>query len=324
MAEKDLISVVIPVYNVEKFLKRCVTSILKQSYTNLQIILVDDGSTDLSGSICDSFKNDKRITVIHKSNGGLSSARNAALPYLKGEYVTFVDSDDWVKRDFIKVMYKNAIRYNADISAIGYYIALENGVNRSYFGKDTSCRVMNSAQALSTYLLYDGMGVTIWGKLYKTILWDKIRCPEGKLHEDQYTTYKLLDLANRIVFDKHPLYFYFQRNNSIGHSNFSKRSYDLYNGIQEEYNFISKKYPSVRNNTKLERDIWELVFVNMMIRSKSLNKKIILKVQRHVRSDIKLINRSKHFSVIRKLEMCSFALNLKLYKLFYLKYLISK
>lgn len=98
---KDLISVVVPVFNVEAFLNRCVNSILNQSYKNLQVILVDDGSTDSSGKICDTFKSDRRVEVIHKNNGGLSSARNAALPYIKGKYVTFIDSDDWIDLNFI-------------------------------------------------------------------------------------------------------------------------------------------------------------------------------------------------------------------------------
>ena len=318
--QKDLISVVVPVYNVEEYLARCIKSILNQTYRNLQIILADDGSTDSSGEICDTFKSDKRVEVIHKKNGGLSSARNAALPYIKGKYVTFIDSDDWVDLDFIQTLYSNAIKYNSEISAGGYYIALDNGKTTSYFGKDNSCKIMDSEEALGSFLLHDGMGVTVWGKLYKTTLWNNVRCPEGKLHEDQYTTYKLLDLANVIVFDKQPLYYYYRRDNSIGHSKFTERSYDLYNGIHEEYNFISKKYPNILDKAKIERDVWELVFVNMMIRSNVYAEDIICDVKKHVKKDMKLIMHSNHLNNIRKLEMWLFSHNFKIYKCVYLKY----
>lgn len=321
---KDLISVVVPVFNVEKFLNRCVNSILNQTYKNLQVILVDDGSTDSSGKICDTFKSDRRVEVIHKNNGGLSSARNAALPYIKGKYVTFIDSDDWVDPDFIQILYSNAIKYNSEISVGGYYIALDNGKATSYFGKDNSCEIMDSEEALGSFLLHDGMGVTVWGKLYKTTLWNNVRCPEGKLHEDQYTTYKLLDLANTIVFDKRPLYYYYQRSNSIGHSKFTRRSYDLYNGIHEEYNFIVKKYPNIKNKAKIERDIWEVVFVNMMIRANRCNMNILYRVRKHIKDDTTIILRSRNLSKIRKVELLLLSFNLKIYKLIYLKFKNNK
>lgn len=318
---KDLISVVVPIFNVEKFLNRCVNSILNQTYKNLQVILVDDGSTDSSGKICDTFKSDRRVEVIHKNNGGLSSARNAALPHIKGKYVTFIDSDDWVDLDFIQILYSNAVKYNSEISAGGYYIALDNGKATSYFGKDNSCEIMDSEEALGSFLLHDGMGVTVWGKLYKTTLWNNVRCPEGKLHEDQYTTYKLLDLANAIVFDKRPLYYYYQRSNSIGHAMFNVHSYDLYKGIREEYKFISKKYPNIKNNVKIERDIWEVVFVNMMIRANKCDLDIIYKVRKHLKEDLEIILKSNHLSIDRKIEMILLRVNLKIYKSIYLKYI---
>lgn len=319
---EDLISVVVPIYNVEKYLPRCIDSILNQTYKNLQIILVDDGATDSSGKICDSYKSDPRVSVIHKENGGLSSARNAALPYLKGKYVTFIDSDDWVTPDFIEALYKNATAAQAEVSAAGYYIAPENGEPTTVF--DGTKQVMDSAEALGTFLLHDGLGVTVWGKLYLTALWDNVRCPEGKLHEDQYTTYKLLDLANKIVFDSKPRYYYFQRSNSIGHSAFSDRSYDLYNGIHEEYSFISKKYPEVLDLAKLERDIWEVIFVNMMLRSNVKDDKVIKSVRKHVKEDMKLIKNSSHLSKVRKFQLWLFTNNLNIYKLIYLKYIEKK
>lgn len=318
---EELISVVVPIYNVEKYLPRCVDSILNQTYQNLQIILVDDGATDSSGKICDSYTSDHRVSVIHKENGGLSSARNAALPYLKGKYVTFIDSDDWVTPDFIEALYENAITAQAEVSATGYYIAPEDGEPTTVF--DGTKQVMDSAEALGTFLLHDGLGVTVWGKLYLTTLWDNVRCPEGKLHEDQYTTYKLLDLANKIVFDSKPRYYYFQRSNSIGHSAFSDRSYDLYNGVHEEYDFISQKYPEVIDLTKLERDIWEVVFVNMMLRSNVKDDEVIRSVRKHIKEDMNLIKNSSHLSKVRKIQLWLFSKNLVLYKKAYLKY-VSK
>lgn len=317
----EIISVVVPVYNVEKYLNRCVNSILNQTYNNLEIILVDDGSTDNSGKICDSYKSDSRVQVIHKSNGGLSSARNAALPYITGNYVTFIDSDDWIDPNMIRIMYNNAINNHAEISVVGYYMAPEDDEDiYSYFGSDTTCTVMTRKEALATYLLHDGLGVTVWGKLWKKNLWDTVKCPEGKLHEDQYTTYKLLDQANRIVFDKHPLYYYFQRSTSIGHSKFSNKTYDLYYGIREEYQYIVGKYPDLKNAMEIASCIWEIAFINIMIRSNAEEPNVIKNVQKHVRSSIKLLISSKHLNKVRKMQYLLFAINETLYKKMYLQW----
>lgn len=127
--EEKLISIIVPVYNVEKYLKECIDSVISQTYKNLEIILVDDGSTDKSGEICDEYsKKDSRIKVIHKENGGLSDARNVALDIAKGEYIGFVDSDDYVEKDMFETLYKLAEEHNTEISSISFYKTLENEI----------------------------------------------------------------------------------------------------------------------------------------------------------------------------------------------------
>lgn len=321
---EELISVVVPVYNVKNYLKRCLESIIAQDYANYEVILVDDGSTDGSGVICDLYSQKySNFTVVHKKNGGLSSARNASFPYIHGKYITFIDSDDWIEHNMLSTMYKNLKANSADVSVVGYFIAKDEG-KHPYFKDTFEKQVMNRKMALRTYLYYDGLGVTIWGKLWKKKLWDNVRCPEGRLHEDQFTTYKLLDKARTIVFDKVPLYNYFQRQNSIGHSAFTDKTYDLYKGINEEFNYITNKYVDLTYDLRIARNIWEVVFVNMMIRSGAKNKKIVHIIQKRVRLDMFSILTNPHIPNIRKVEMTLFACNYTLYKNIYAKLMRRK
>lgn len=320
-----LISVVVPIYNVEKYLERCVNSIINQTYKNLDIILVDDGSQDNSGKICNKYKEKySNIHVIHQKNQGLSVARNNGLAIAKGDYITFIDSDDWIKEDMIESLFNAIQKYKADIASVGFCDVYDNGQIIKH-AKYTKIEVLTKEKALECFLFNDYLTVCVCGKLYKTDIWNGIQCPPGKLFEDQYTTYKLLDKSNKVVFVSNSYYYYYKRSGSIGHSQFDSQTYDLYYGIQEEYNFISNKYPRLECTLAVAKITWEIVFINMMLRaSNSENKQLIFDIRKFARKRIKDVYKCKFIGIVRKIQISLFTFCFPLYKKMYVKYKKSK
>ena len=222
----DLITVIVPIYNVELYLRKCVDSIINQTYKNIEIILVDDGSTDSCGEICDSYADlDKRIIVIHKENGGLSDARNAGIDILKGKYVTFIDSDDWVEPNYVEQLYRLLVENDADLSVCDfYYVDSENNLYNTP-ATDERVFVWNREEALLMLLSGNKMNTSAWCKLYKSkfFIENKVRFPKGKLYEDIPVAYEILLEADKIVYGNYALYNYFIRPQSISSTNFSPR-----------------------------------------------------------------------------------------------------
>ncbi|MEE4195052.1 MAG: glycosyltransferase [Anaerolineae bacterium] len=244
-SHSPLISVIIPVYNVELYLERCVNSILQQTYQNMEIILVDDGSTDRSGSICDQYQGkDHRIIVIHQTNGGLSAARNAGLKSASGELLTFIDSDDWVVETYLETLYRLLVENGADI-AIGSYIKTDSQDIQLVDTRD-QILVFSAYEALAQ--IYGRFYVTMilaWGKLYRRSLFDGIEFPVGKIHEDQFITYRVLHKARKVVLTTEILIFYWQRPGSImsARDNLIQKN-DLIEAHQEQIAFYTQQgYP---------------------------------------------------------------------------------
>lgn len=230
--DKPLISVIIPVYKTEKYLKTCVDSVCLSDYKNLQIILVDDGSPDNCPELCDNIaKTDERIKVIHKENGGLSSARNAALDIMTGQYVTFIDSDDVIKPDMISSMYDIAHKEKCDIVKIGMVLTEdenEKGISESGY------TVASEKEALGRIYTDPPSIVTICGKLYKSSLFDDERFPEGIINEDEYLTPRLFHKCRKIALCEKTGYLYMQRpGESIMRSNFSLKKMDILEIIED-------------------------------------------------------------------------------------------
>lgn len=198
---EKLVSVIVPVYNVEKYVDACIYSIVTQSYHNLEILVVDDGSTDSCGKICDGWaKRDLRVKVIHQKNQGLSGARNVAIDICEGEWITFIDSDDFVEPDYIKTLLELAERYEVKISQCSYteveYLKVEE--------EDTEEGFLDSAQ----FLLSSKYQTMAWGKIYKREIFKMVRFPYGKIHEDMALTYRIVYEAGRIAYTTKKLYFY--------------------------------------------------------------------------------------------------------------------
>lgn len=318
--EDPLITVVVPIYNVEKYLNECINSIIAQSYKNLEIILVDDGSTDRCGVLCDEYqKRDMRIRVIHQENEGLSGARNSAIDIAKGEYITFVDSDDWISQDMLEKLYQRMVEIDADMVVSGIESFYENGMKKSN-NHNNKVFTYTKEEAFDCFLFNDYLTPCVCGKLYKTSLWNGIRHPKGKLFEDQFTTYKIIDRCSKVVFLTTPLYHYRKRSDSIGHSAFGEKTYHLYEAINEEYKFIINKYSIDCPNIVVAKITWEIVFVNMMILAGYQDMSVVREVQRFAWKHIKRVCRCEFIPKTRKGQIFLFTFAYPLYTIIYLWY----
>lgn len=247
----SLVSVIVPVYNVEKYLRKCLDSIIGQTYEQLEIILVDDGSDDGSGGICDEYaKRDRRIRVIHKDNGGLSSARNAGLDICTGDHITFIDSDDYVSEDCIEVLLRTAEGYNADITVCAdeyvYYDEKGNETKKGRpYRKFRSERLMTGDEALGCALRQELFDLSACAKLYRAECFEDVRFPCGYISEDIGTVYKPFLKADTAVFTPKPLYLYVQRSESIMHTSSSKRFRDGVIMADNMHRDISRERPGL-------------------------------------------------------------------------------
>ena len=241
-----MISLIVPIFGVEPFLDECVLSIIRQTYTDLEIILVDDGSPDCCDRICDRYATlDPRIRVIHhKDSTGPSDARNAGLLVAKGEYIGFVDSDDYIASDMYSFLLSMLLDTQADISICGHVKTSHKGKPYPYL-RGRKIRLMDAEEALSKMLKLGHYESFVWNKLFKRELFDGIQFPSGRLYEDLFTTYKLLDRAERIVYSRRVKYFYRQRLGSVIHTVYSAKYFDYVNASVEVRDFMEKHYPDV-------------------------------------------------------------------------------
>lgn len=249
--ENDLISIIVPIYNVEKYLNRCILSLINQSYKNIEIILVDDGSLDDSGNIVDIWKKkDNRIVAFHKKNGGLSDARNYGIKHANGEYLSFVDSDDYVDKHFIQVLYETAITTGAKISAVGFKCVSDDKIESTNIAIENNIEVFNTEDAINYLYTNDKYCNYAWNKLYLKELFKEIKYPLGKKMEDLGTTYLLIDKCNCVSYNPTPLYFYYQRDESILHKTDETFFKDKFQLTSQRYRYIKKKYPDNDRNYK--------------------------------------------------------------------------
>lgn len=245
---KEKISVIIPVYNVAEYLIECMESVINQTYKNIEIILVDDGSTDYSRNICDEYeKKDRRIRVIHKKNGGLSDARNAGINIASGTYITFIDSDDKITVDMIEYLWTMLISQNVDMSVCqcDYIDERSNLIkNRGLFNDSL---ILGTEKCMEAFLENPGFNTVAWGKLYKRTFFENVRYPVGKYHEDIFTTYRLVDMCSSVAIGKERKYLYRKRVTSISRHEFSIKHLDAVEGAECRANYIEKKYKALSN-----------------------------------------------------------------------------
>lgn len=260
------VSVIIPVYKVEKYLKRCIESVVNQSYKNIEIILVNDGSPDKCGEICDAYARiDSRIKVIHKENGGLSSARNAGLDIASGEYIMFVDSDDWISEDTLEKL-NRYIEKGYDIINFKFRFAKEKTENIIKLND----KIKDSYECnLLSYIdkLFSGeLDFFIWNKLYKKDLFTEVRFPEGRNYEDLATIYKLYFKAKNIIVTDYTLYYYWLGNsNSITSNSTIKNMTDYLVSAKEIYE-VNKNYLQINKRDFSNVDTWyKMMIIQLLI-----------------------------------------------------------
>ncbi len=298
----DRISVIIPVYNVERYLKKCVDSVLKQDYTNIEIILVDDGSTDSSGNICDEYSNKypNKVKVIHKKNGGLSDARNYGIKKSSGKYLIFVDSDDWIEENTISYSYKEIIENNAQIAVYG--ISIDQEGKKAKIKKPSEKRIISSKLAIIYLNSFRGIDVSVCNKMFCREIFNNIEFPVGKLCEDYYIIYKLFENTKQIILIPEVFYHYYQRPNSIVRN--SNLNMDYLYAAEEEMKYLSKY------NKDIEfAGITGYVFANITlyhmkyIRNIKNEKKELLK---HMKKYKKSVLNNKYLPTVRKIQYIIF------------------
>ncbi len=245
-----LISIIIPVYNVEAYLRECVDSVLAQTYSDLEIILVDDGSTDGSAAICDEYATrDPRVRVIHKANGGLSDARNVGLDAATGDYIGFVDSDDWCEQRMFELLMQEAQAYDADIVVCAYYSFETDPVTTEenmWISGPRRRYELTTRDAMVMLLKDKEIQNYVWNKLYRAELWDGVRFPVGQKFEDINTAYKVFEKAERVAVIPYGLYYYRMRTDSIVKSGILANEIDCVDANMQRYEALCDEYPEAR------------------------------------------------------------------------------
>ena len=230
------VSIIVPCYKVEKFLRTCIESVLQQSYNKWELILVNDGSPDHSGKICDEYARiDNRIKVVHKKNGGLSSARNAGLDIMTGEYVTFLEGDDFWHKNYLQYLMTLLKKDCADIVQCSFVGGID-----SVFPK-IDIQLKNKSFDNHSVFIKQAANIVLWGKIYKATFFDDIRMPIGLIHEDDWVTWKLYYKASKIVITNNPLYYYTKNPNSIMGKNKKKPDMSYFDAYDERINYFKEE-----------------------------------------------------------------------------------
>lgn len=248
--DNPLISIIVPVYKVEAYLNKCISSIVNQTYQNLEIILVDDGSPDNCPAICDAWaEKDSRIKVIHKSNGGLSDARNAGMAAAVGELTGFVDSDDWISPDMYQFLYENMVKTDSDITACGVEMVWEDETPRRRLTR-SGCCVLDREAAMRALIEESWLKQPVWYKLYKTDLIRDIAFPIGKYHEDVFWSYQAIGRADKVSVIDTVGYYYLQRSSSIMGESYSLKRLDALEARVQRLAFIQEHFPVLAGEEK--------------------------------------------------------------------------
>ena len=316
-ANNTLVSVIIPVYNAKKYLRNCIESIVSQTYHNLEIILVDDGSTDDSKKLVDDYaKSDRRIKVFHQKNMGLSGARNTGIKNATGKYITFIDSDDYIEPDMIKSLYEALIDSQADIAICSFKEIYPNGKTKG-FNDNYPKQAFDTEAALANMLQENGFMVSATMKLFPTNYFKEIKFPIGKLHEDVGTTYKLIMKAKKIIFIPNEYYIYVHHDGSIINQSFDEHKFDLIELTDQMCNDIDRHYPNLQDITNERRIRARFSILRQIPLSHPRTKEIIDYLKTHKKF---IIDNPK----ATKIDRLALKLALKSQKLFQLAYKLFK
>ena len=297
MNKDELISIIVPIYDVEKYLNRCIVSILNQTYKNFELILVDDGSNDQCPKICDEWaKKDGRISVIHKKNGGLSDARNAGIKVAEGEYIAFVDSDDWVSEFYLEYLRKALIENDCDIVECEIIRVSENvsGENES-IKKYDKASIYETEKALEYLIADQRFHQYVWNKLYKRSVIQGILFEKGKTNEDEFWTYQIFGNAKRVGKIEIPLYYYLYRDTSIMGAKYSIKRLDALDAKLQRQKYIEEKYPRLGDIAKIN------LFTSCIYQGQmcllNLEDIALVRAKKHINFILSQIDLSLNFSI---------------------------
>ena len=309
------ISIIVPVYNVEKLLSKCVDSILNQNFKDFELLLIDDGSKDKSGLICEEYaKKDSRISVYHKTNGGLSSARNYGIEHALGEFITFIDSDDYVDKSMLEILYNNMIENDVDLSI--------TGVRDIYDGKtsidvDREKLLLNSEETLKFMLMGKKINVYAVSKLYKRSIFESIKYPLGKAYEDSYIIVDILKKCSSVFIDTIPQYNYYHRTDSITTLSYSARDLDYIEAWTLNFEKIKSAFPNLED-LGLRRVCFSYFFVldKILLANKERETTNTKDIVNFLKENSTFILNTPYFSKKRKIALRLLKIDLKLYKPF--------
>ena len=299
MTNNYLVSIIIPVYNVEQYIPEALDSIIQQTYTNLEIILIDDGSTDGSGEICDRYGvRDRRIKVYHQENRGLSAARNAGLDIASGKIIGFLDPDDAFHPDMISKMLERLEVYQADISICGFSIHETQGLMKPEITDKPIWQLCNRNEIFHK-LLNDEIDTAPWNRLYKRSIWKDLRFPAGRVYEGAYTSFDIFDRADRIAITNEKLVMYRIRPGSISNTTSLKHTLDSFFSVDHYLSFVRKNTPEIFSEVELQKTVQKKVKGRIVAFLICYQKKSVLKDNRsYIRKEL--------ISVKDDLDNCGF------------------
>lgn len=301
------VSIIVPVYNVERYLDKCISSILVQSFTDFELILIDDGSKDNSGNICDGYKKkDSRVKVIHQENSGLSAARNIGIEASEGKHVTFIDSDDFIHPNMIEILYSNMVESKADISVCGYHLTYEGEEVPKEFNNSNITLYTNIEAVRKVVEKSEDKMIVAWCKLYRRSLFSDIRYPVGKYHEDEFVTYKLLYKTNKVVVTEAKLYYYLQRSNSITGSTYNIKRLEKLEALKEATIFFRDENNKELTNLAEFRYLLNVQIAYYRVKYEmNHNKEIMDKLRNEYNYEFNKLSEEnmKNISIIQKIQL---------------------
>ena len=311
--QDKLISVVLPIYNVEDYLERCIKSVLNQTYKNFEIILVDDGSTDGSAELCDYYAEiENKVCVIHKKNGGLSEARNTGTMLAKGDYITYIDSDDYVDKDYIEYLYNLVKKYNTKVALCTHTVVFENG-KKIVYGNGKDSEVLDAYNCIKRMLYNDVVDTSAWAKLYDIELARKILYPQGKIFEDIATTYKFFLASGEIACGYSSKYYYMIRKNSIVGSSFNIKKLELIDMTDSMARDILQVYPDMKAAVLRRRVYSRFSTLNQMLDTKECSKEKKEIIQ-FIKNNGNKILKDKNAPKRDKMAICLLKVSYNLYR----------
>ena len=311
----ELISVIVPVYNVEKYLRKAVQSIQNQTYKHLEIMLINDGSTDSSGDICDELANsDSRIVVIHKKNGGVSTARNEAQKLAKGNYVIYVDSDDYIHEEMIQSLYEQLIAENADVSSCSVMNVYQNS-QTPQCSDENLYFVYNQEEFLREYLIGQRVQGTLGNKLIRKEITDQLEFPVGKIYEDAYYHLQLVQVAKKYVVHTKPYYYYYHRNQSLTTNPYHERDLVYLDVYQKFYDLVQQQYPRIINEAFFRLSYaYFYIFDKMLVEENFESLADYPRVRNYLKQHAFEIAKNTIFQKGRRIAAIALKINIHLYR----------